>query len=213
MLDFFKKNKCPLCGRIHRLWFHGFGKKRTYFDFPPDNSTDIVIGKSFSPIRLFCFFSWLKNKKKESKKQYTFTVLPAFIIPRARITLPHLLDACSLFYHGTSAKESVLQLPARNVKTFYHHHHRLLKYIPEYNLLLTHEIIQAGGSINTPKLQEELPVFNQFFNYGQLFQNILEKTRMDLLFTSDEFYPWLFACWQDKKNSTLFWTHPLSHAP
>ena len=87
------------------------------------------------------------NESSLKTKQYTITILPAFIQPYARKKTQDIIDACHKYINGTYKNQiqSAVNLGAENVKSFIRYFNRVKTRISDWIVLLSSKISHISG--------------------------------------------------------------------
>jgi hypothetical protein len=132
---FFAKHPCFLCNKIHPVVVH---MARIRFFFLKHRVFRIDV------FRILCKPSKRIRIKTGNRRQYTLTVLPAFLIPYARVTFRALSEAIPLHLQGCDPDLVLNNLSADDPRTFALHFGRVTMLAPRWNLAITGWLIATG---------------------------------------------------------------------
>ena len=124
-------NPCPLCNSLHPIKFFSFVKRKSF--------------NNISVVRIICPLNL--NTSLIEMKQYTITVLPAFIQPYARKKTQDIIDTCHKYINGTYKNQiqAAVNLGAENVKSFTRYLNRINVRISDWIVLLSSKISHVSG--------------------------------------------------------------------
>lgn len=117
--ELFKDTPCILCGKIHEVKIHQFVDR----NISPDNSRKI------KTVRIICHSNFQERKETGEKLQYTITVLPGFLIPHSRVSLPDIYKAMDEYLSGreTIQQEAALIMNCQSRHSFQLYYKRFCK--------------------------------------------------------------------------------------
>ena len=95
-------------------------------------------------VRIVCPVRKRLRHKTNSHRQYTLTILPAFLIPHARVTFSGLSQAIPLYLEGRDPDLVLNTLSADDPRTFALHFGRVTDRGPDWNLNIARWLIEAG---------------------------------------------------------------------
>lgn len=215
-----EKNVCFLCREIHEIHFWCF-VKRSYRCEPPDDSPDIFQIQFTFALRFLCLPNFEKRKKTGAKLQYTFTILPPFLIPHSVIPINLIIFAVTEYEINRhkkglaiTVKQAALLMLARNKGTFYLHKERTQKFLPQYNSFLRSEIIKYNGNLPAPPINNQTfasPII-EFSNLKKGFQKCIDKIPGVPISSGDDIIPVIFSL-RCQHFTTKFWHTPPSQPP
>ena len=215
-----EKKGCFLCGEIHEIHFWCF-VKRSYRCDTPDDSPDIFQIQYTFALRFLCLPNFEKRKKTGDRIQYTFTILPSFLIPYSRIPINFIIAAVTKYeinrgIKGSSitVKQFALIMLAYDKKTFYLHKNRMQKLLPEYNSFLRSEIIKYNGNIPAPPIKnrsDPSPII-EFSNLTNNLRDCIDKIPGSPISQKDDIIPFVFSLLY-QHFTTKFWNIPPINPP
>jgi hypothetical protein len=132
---FFSENPCPLCGLIHPVVIHMIRVRNC-------NQDHEVL--TIEIVRILCPARKRLRFKTGLLRQYTLTILPAFLIPHARVTFSGLSRAIPLYLNGRDPDLVLNTLSADDPRTFTLHFGRVTDRGPGWNLKIARWLIEAG---------------------------------------------------------------------
>jgi hypothetical protein len=131
---FFSNNPCFLCGLIHPVIVHMVRKRNLFWN----HLVPII-----KVIRIVCKARKRLRYKSGFLRQYTLTILPAFLIPYARVTFSGLSKAIPLYLQGDDHDLVLNTLSAEDPRTFTLHYGRVIDRGSGWNLMIARWLIEA----------------------------------------------------------------------
>lgn len=158
VLEFYLKNPCPLCGKIHTPKFYIF-VDRSY-----KTKDKTIIIKVF---RLICKNNKNEREKnKKFKKPYTITILPSFLIPYSRILLDSIIDTVDMYLTvpNITLEKSTNLMNLENIKSFTRYFKRIKRQLNKWINSLAQNIRNFDQSISLPKVTDTKNYTNPILN-------------------------------------------------
>lgn len=115
-------------------------------------------------VRIVCKAKQKLRKRTGKKLPYTLTILPSFLIPRARITFTGLSKAVPLHLSGKDFDIVLNTLSAEDPRTFDLHFKRVSKRALGWNLAIGRWIIDMGKTDKPRTLDETYNLKNRAFH-------------------------------------------------
>jgi hypothetical protein len=167
-----------------------------------DSSKELFEVLFFHPISILCPSQYALAKAGQ-KVQYTYAVLPSFLVPRSRITLPNLIEACQAqaSQPELAIKQIALLLPAKSPKTYRRLKKQLDGIIPGLLIEINQETIRLGGSSQVPACRQPRSFIEQLQDCARVYADQQRKVPGQRILAEDEVYPHLFARCQAWKKT------------
>ena len=124
-----------MCHKYHQIKFHSFVLRKSF-------QIDNIFG-----VRILCNYNYYLNKSKNTKLQYTITILPAFIQPYARKSTETILNS-SIDYINNDIiqQEAAFNLGYENISSFTRYFYRITDRIDCWILNITEKISEISSN-------------------------------------------------------------------